>query len=145
MLGLNWWAFSCPDLIRMYVYNKMTSIQRRYYHQDVGQVLEALYGEEADSIALQLAHHFEEAGIKPKAVHYLYHAGAQAAARAANAEALETLSRGLELASAEMLAERFDLLLAREKVYDLRGNRDKQEADLKALQTIAESMGDKSK
>ena len=133
------------NLIRVYIYNKMTSAQRRYFHQDVGHVLEALYGEQADSIALQLARHFEEAGIKPKAVHYLYQAGTQVAARAANTDALEILSRGLELASPSMPAERFDLLLAREKVYSTRGERQAQEADLQELQAIAESLGDERK
>jgi hypothetical protein len=41
----------------------------------IGQALEALYGEQVEQIAVQLARHFREAGIPQKAIHYLQLAG----------------------------------------------------------------------
>jgi predicted ATPase len=66
----------------------------------VGNALEELYGDPASEIAviaLQLAWHFQEAGIAEKAIHYLHQAGQRALRLSAYQEAIAHLTRGLAL------------------------------------------------
>jgi tetratricopeptide (TPR) repeat protein len=128
-------------LFQKYLYNGMDAVERAYLHEDVGTVLEALYGGQTDEVAVQLARHFLEAGVTDKAAHYLGRAGELAAARYANEEALAHLSRALELAPDMDAAERYRLLLCRDKVYELVGRRDEQRHDLAELEALAEGLG----
>lgn len=75
-----------------------------------------------------------------KARHYLQQAGEQAAARFANEEAALHLSRALELVPETDLAERYRLHLAREKVYEVLGQRETQRQELAALQVLASRL-----
>jgi adenylate cyclase len=130
------------NLFQAYLYNELDGVERAVLHEDVGNVLEELYGDQTDDIAVQLARHFGEAGVAEKASVYLRRAGELAAARYANDEAVHYLSRALELTPEEDLVERCDLLLAREKVYDLQGEREAQAQDLAALEALAEGSDD---
>jgi adenylate cyclase len=65
-------------LFQRYLYNHLDEAERAYLHEDVGSVLEALYGDQTDEVAVQLARHFVEAGLTAKAAHYLGRAGALA-------------------------------------------------------------------
>ena len=84
-------------LFQRYLYDHLDEVERVHLHQDVGEVLEALYGDETAEIAPQLARHFDKAGITDKAIHYLQVAGDQAVQRTANVEAIGHLRRALEL------------------------------------------------
>jgi len=130
------------NLFQTYLYNELDEVERGVLHEDVGNVLEGLYGEDVDEIAVQLAHHYVEAGVAEKARTYLGQAGEQAAARFANEEALTYFSRALDLMPENHLTERYDLLLARLKIYDLQGEREAQAQDLAALEAIAEALDD---
>ncbi len=131
------------NLLQTYLYNSLDGVERAYLHEDVGSALEELYGEGADEIAVQLAWHFAEAGVAEKAIPYLQRAGEQAAARFANDEAVAYFSRALELTPEADLARRYALLLAREGVYDLQGERGAQQQDLEALEALVEvQVGD---
>jgi predicted ATPase len=85
------------NLFQKYLYNSMDGVERSYLHEDVGLILEELYGDQADKIALNLARHFKEAGIYAKAVHYLYLAGTRALNISAHLEAVTHFSEGLTL------------------------------------------------
>jgi adenylate cyclase len=130
------------NLFQTYLYNGLTEAERAYLHEDVATVLEELYGDRVDEIAVQLARHFVEARISERARVYLRRAGEQAAARFANDEAVEYFSRALDLTPEDDLVERYDLLLAREKLYDMRGEREAQMKDVVALQSLAEALSD---
>lgn len=90
-----------------------------------------------------IANHLEKAGQTQDAITYLYHAGQQAAKQFANAEAIAYFSRAIQLTEhpGEQVAapsvERSDLLLAREQVYHLQGDRQAQNQDLQALIALA--------
>jgi tetratricopeptide (TPR) repeat protein len=86
------------NLIQKYLYHTLDDVERRWLHEDVGTVLEALYGESADGAAFQLAGHFEEAGRSDRALHYRLVAGARARAVHANHEAIDHYRRALKLA-----------------------------------------------
>jgi adenylate cyclase len=130
------------NLFQKYLYGELDEAERVYLHEDVATVLEDLYGDRVDEIAVQLARHFVEAGVQDKAVHYLRLAGEQAAARFAHAEAETYLSRALDLASADDLETRYALARARERVYDVQGERELQKQDLEALTNLAEALDD---
>jgi tetratricopeptide (TPR) repeat protein len=95
-------------LFQKYLYNHLDEAERAYLHEDVGTVLEALYRDQVDEVAVQLARHFLEAGVTAKAAYYLGRAGVLAAERYANEEAEGHYRTALELVEGK--AERADLL-----------------------------------
>ena len=118
-------------------YATLPAVRRKQLHRQAAQALETQYAGRLSAYFPALAGHYDKAENYPRAAHYAALAGEQAAAQFANAEAQYYLSRALELTPAEDLAQRVRLLLAREKVYDLQGVRQPQEADLTALEALA--------
>jgi tetratricopeptide (TPR) repeat protein len=84
-------------LFQKYLYSTLDEVERAHLHEDVGNVLERRYGENAEEIAAQLARHFQEAGIAEKAIKYLQKAGAEAMRSSAYAEAVSYFGNALEL------------------------------------------------
>jgi predicted ATPase len=130
------------NLFQKYLYGELDEAERAYLHEDVGTVLEDLYGDRVDEIAVQLARHFVEAGIPEKARVYLRRAGEQAAARFANVAAETYFSHALDLTPADDLETRYALFRARERVHDVQGKRELQKQDLEALRMLAEALDD---
>jgi len=133
------------NLFQNYLYAALDEVERAYLHEDVGHTLEELYGDRSDEIAVQLARHFLAADIPEKAQYYLRRAGEQAAARFANDEAKNYFSRTLDLTPEDEQAERYALLLARERIYDLQGAREAQLRDLTVLEALAKALDDNRK
>jgi len=84
-------------LFQRYLYTNLNEVERVQFHEDVGNVLEALYGDDTEEIAIRLARHFEEAGIIDKAVHYLHQAGERSTRMTASQEAIGHLRKATEL------------------------------------------------
>jgi tetratricopeptide (TPR) repeat protein len=84
-------------LFQHYVYHSLTEMERTYLHEAVGSVLEGLYHEQTEQVAVQLARHFEEAGLTEKAVTYLLQAGRRAARLSAYQEVIAHVTKGLAL------------------------------------------------
>jgi predicted ATPase len=94
------------DIIRTVVYGDLSYGRRRLLHRRAGEALEKLQlgqaaryaevGRTAD-IVVQLARHFQAAGIAEKAILYLGRAGNNAVYLSANQEAITHLTKGLEL------------------------------------------------
>jgi predicted ATPase len=84
-------------LFQRYLYKSLDEVERPHLHEEVGTVLETFYGEQAEEIAVQLAWHFKEAGIVPKAIAYLDKAGSKAVQLSANEEAISHFNKGLDL------------------------------------------------
>jgi predicted ATPase/class 3 adenylate cyclase len=85
-----------------------------------------------------LVYHWHQAGDEGRERQYAGLAGKWAAAQFANVEAAGYFSRALELTPETDLAARYELLLAREAVNDLRGEREAQARDLAALASLAQ-------
>jgi tetratricopeptide (TPR) repeat protein len=155
------------EIIRSVVYGDLSYGRRRLLHRRAGEALEReAHGQAAAmtragpppakpervrrraekdqmaGIATQLARHFQEAGIAEKAIDYWKQAGDSAAAVYANEEAIAHYSRALALLPEDDLAARCALLLDRERVYNLLGDRDAQSGDLDVLQTLVKELGD---
>lgn len=84
-------------LFQQYLYHHLDEIERGYLHEAVGAGLEASYGEQTEPVAVQLARHFEIAGLTNKAVAYLRQAGGQARRLSTYREAIVYFSRAPEL------------------------------------------------
>jgi len=84
-------------MFQRYIYNSLDEVERAHLHEEVGNILEMLYGEQAEEIAVQLARHFQEAGIAPKAIQYLSKAGEKAVRLSANEEAITHFNNALKL------------------------------------------------
>jgi class 3 adenylate cyclase/tetratricopeptide (TPR) repeat protein len=144
-------------------YQTLLFAQRRVLHYTVAQWYETRFGDGSVSTAGSrkrsgaivkqqfsnlapyyplLVYHYHQAGDYEQERVYARLAGEHAAAQFANAEAVTYLSRALELTPETKHAERYDLLMLREKVYDLQGARDVQHEDLMLLQTLAEALND---
>ncbi len=128
--------------VREVSYESILHEERRELHHRVAAWLRAHREEEVNEQLGLIAHHLEKAGQTEQAVDYLRRAGQQAAARFANAEAIDYLSRALNLTPEDDWAERYALLLTREKMYDLQGAREAQHKDLAALEELTEALDD---
>jgi predicted ATPase/predicted Ser/Thr protein kinase len=88
------------NLFQTYLYNTLDEVERSHLHEEVGNILEALYGEQADEISVHLARHFQEAGIMPKALEYFATAGKRALQLSAYAEAIAHFGKALDILTA---------------------------------------------
>jgi tetratricopeptide (TPR) repeat protein len=129
-------------LLRDVTYESVLKRVRKAYHGLVAEWLIQHSEERVGEYTGLIADHLVLAGKKEQAAIYLYQAGEEAARRYANAEAVEYFSRALALIPEDDLVGRFDLLLAREKVLAVQGDRELQNEDLIALEEIAVNLDD---
>jgi predicted ATPase len=78
-------------------YGSLLVERRTRLHERTARAMEELYADALDEHYGELAHHYGRTDNTPKAVEYLALAGEQAVQRSAYAEAIDQLSRGLEL------------------------------------------------
>jgi DNA-binding SARP family transcriptional activator len=84
-------------LFQHYLYQSIDEAERSYLHEDIGNLLEQFYQEQATLVAVQLAYHFRAAGLTHKAVDYLQQAAKQAIVRYAYQEAVAFYAEALSL------------------------------------------------
>jgi class 3 adenylate cyclase/tetratricopeptide (TPR) repeat protein len=145
-------------------YETLLFAQRRQLHRTVAGWYERVFGDEAEGTTEEpprfppygkegtesslapyyplLVYHWHQAGAEEQERRYAILAGKWAAAQFANVEAAGYLSRALELTPEGDLTTRYDLLLAREAVNNLRGEREAQAQDLVTLVNIAKEGDD---
>lgn len=82
-------------LFQRYLYNSLDDAERVYLHEAVGLALERLYHPRTELAAVQLARHFQAAGVAAKAAGYLQIAGEQAVRNYANHEAVTFFNEAL--------------------------------------------------
>src|SRR4029078_10221406 len=92
-----------------------------------------------------IAYHYDRSENLPKRREYLRRAGQAAAARFANTEALDYLTRALALTSESEETDRYELLTASEHILEVLGEREKQRRELVALEQIARNLADDEK
>lgn len=90
-----------------------------------------------------IAYHYDRSENLPKRKDYLRRAGEAAAARFANTEALDYVTRALALTPES--DARYELLCLRERIFDVQGEREKQGTDLAALEQTARALGETEK
>jgi class 3 adenylate cyclase/predicted ATPase len=84
-------------LVRDAAYESLLRSRRQELHARIAEILERQLPETVDLQPELLAHHYTEAGLAEQAIHYWRRAGARAAERSANLEAVVHLRKGLEL------------------------------------------------
>ena len=87
-------------LIQEVAYQSLLKSTRQQYHQRIAQVLEAQFPETAETQPELLAYHYTEASLNEPAIGYWQRAGERALQRSANPEAVQHLTRGLQLLAA---------------------------------------------
>ena len=133
-------------MLRDAAYEMQLRARRRQLHQFAAEAYLAIYKADPQDQYGKISYHYETAyieGLKelqPFAFDYLMRAGQQAAGKFENTAAVDYYSRALALLPEEDLAVRFDVLLAREEIYHLRGERSAQLQDLEALQGLAAQL-----
>jgi len=132
-------------LLREVTYESVLKRVRQACHALVAEWLVEHAGDRAGEFTGLIADHFEQAGRINQARQYLLQAGKQAAGKFANQEAVSYLSRALALTSDTDPEERYEILRERVRVNDVVGKRDAQEADLGALETLADKLADRQK
>ena len=132
-------------VLRDVTYESVLKRLRRIYHALAAEWLIAQSKERAIEYAGLIADHLVLAGELNQATRYLRQAGRHAAGQFANVAAVTFFSRALDIVPEQKLAERYEILLAREKVFDLQGERENQWRDLLALNNLAEALDDPSK
>lgn len=130
-------------LFQQYMYNRLSEGERILLHRRIAGILEALYEGSIQEITVQLAYHY--AGDIERERYYARLAGERVEAVYAHGEAVRYLSRALELTPQLDHAERYALLLTREKAYHWLGCRDLQCQDLANLRDLATVLRDDQK
>jgi adenylate cyclase len=74
-------------LIQNYLYQQLGQAERRLLHAEVAAALESCYGEQADEFAVQLAHHYHQAGDDGRALSWFTQAAENTSRVYANDEA----------------------------------------------------------
>ncbi|MCP5095463.1 MAG: tetratricopeptide repeat protein [Chloroflexi bacterium] len=133
------------NLLRDAAYSMQLRSRLRVLHKLAAAAIEKNYAGELEPFYADLAYHNDKAEQFNQAVHWYTLAGKRAFNTYANHEALTYFNRSLLLIPSTKDKDRYDVLIAREKIYALQGNRDAQTEDLKALQQIAKQLDDKAK
>ncbi|NDJ84508.1 MAG: tetratricopeptide repeat protein [Chloroflexi bacterium] len=132
-------------LLRDVAYEMQLRARLRDLHRLAATSIEQVFMEDLVPYYGDLAYHFRRAEAASQERYYARLAGEDAAAKFANTEAEAYFSRAFELTEPDDLVTRYELLQAREQVYDLQGARDAQRADLDSLATLAEQMDDNTR
>ena len=78
-------------------YQSLLKSTRQKYHRKIAQVLEKNFPDTMETQPELLAHHYTEAGLNEQAVGYWHQAGKRATQRSAHVEAINHLTKGLEV------------------------------------------------
>ncbi len=124
-------------LIPVTLVDGLSGLRRRRLHRRAAESFEKLRPDDLEALAYQYGLAEEPA----KAYYYLQKAGERALSRFANEDAIRYFTHALEFCETGSL-ERFNLLSARQSVYDLLAIREKQLADIQEMQAIAERVDD---
>jgi adenylate cyclase len=131
-------------LFQDYVYKQLGQGERRLLHGEVAAALERLYAGRLDEMAVQLAHHFQQAGDDDHAFPYLTLAAERASRLYANDEAIAHYSRAIEVAEKACVdaASVIRLYLGRGLVGQTLGDFDGALADYESALQLADSAGE---
>jgi class 3 adenylate cyclase/tetratricopeptide (TPR) repeat protein len=87
-------------------YNSLLIERRKEFHQKVGEALEKLFADRAEEFYGLLAHHFDAAGERAKAIDYLIKAGDKSRLEDAHEEAIKYYRRAIEMLNQSVDIER---------------------------------------
>ena len=128
------WRFT-HDKLREGLLHALPKQRQLSIHRQIAGAMMQLYGEQPQHAAA-LAYHWHQIGDEDKERIYTAIAGNYAALQFALPDAIRHLSRAITLTPE--VGQQYPLLLQREQMYDVAGERDAQDADLHILAHIAQ-------
>ena len=141
--GVREYAFK-HQILHQVTYDTVLKRMRRECHAKAAAWLAALTGARASDLLGVTAEHFLKAGNNAKACEYFTRAAERAAARYAHEAAMGYVASALALmgedASSDDRLRRWRLLDVRERTLDLQGQRALQQADIDAMQRLADAL-----
>jgi predicted ATPase len=129
-------------LMREAAYEMQLQARRQELHSLAAEAIEQTYTADLAPYYGDLAYHFHQAQNLNKECHYSKLAGLQAAERFAMNEAINYLSRALQLTPRQDIAALYQILEAREAIYHVQGARKDQIEDLSLLIGLADRLED---
>jgi tetratricopeptide (TPR) repeat protein len=84
-------------LFQQYLYHELSAGERRLLHGEIAEILEALYGDQAEEVAVQLAYHFTQGEAWEEAFRYLLLSGDRACQAYASREAIAFYTQAEEV------------------------------------------------
>ena len=133
------------SLYRDALYQRLSATRRLALHRRIGETMERFHGRHAGGVAAELATHFEKGHDGERAIHYLVRAAENAARRYANRDAIDHLTRALDLLDrADSIARddlRLPVLERRGMLRRATGQTDDAAADFDALAQFARERG----
>ena len=131
------------EALRLMLLDALSESEKHCWHEQIAAALESIYLHNPLHAAT-LAYHWQQIGNTHKEQRYARLAGEYAWQQNELDTAVSHFSRALSLTSQDDLAEQYDLLLAREQVYHIQGDRDAQKDDLTRLAEIADLLSTES-
>ncbi|MBN2004562.1 MAG: tetratricopeptide repeat protein [Anaerolineae bacterium] len=125
-------------LLRDAAYDMQMRTRLRALHQMAAEAVAHVYNDDLGAHFVDLAYHYDRAEMPAQAAMWYRLAGEQSATQFANTKAIAYLTRALELTPENDRQQRYTILTARERVYDLRGEREAQRRDLDRLKALAQ-------
>lgn len=129
-------------LLRDTAYTMQLRAQQRILHRRAAAAISEIYRHELAAHYAELLYHYQQSEDHANERYYSQLAGEHAAAQYENEEAAAYFSRALRLTQADDWSARYALLLQRESVYNLLGQRSAQAQDLTDLRALAETRQD---
>lgn len=143
--GVGEYAFH-HQLLHQVTYDTVLKRLRRSYHARAAAWLAGLTGARANDFLGIAAEHFEKAGDTRRAGEFYTRAAEHAAARYAHQAVTAYVERALALIAGEtdpaLRRLHWRLLAARERALDLQGLRAAHEADIAAMEALADALDD---
>ncbi len=132
------------EMTREAAYHSILRIERRRFHQRVGEAVEELFANRLEDEADRLAYHFEQAGDDARALDYYTMAGNRAARLYANTEAAAHYTRALVLArQLDVPGDHLAHLYGRRgRMYELNGRYDEALANYRELEALGVERDD---
>ncbi|KAA3655741.1 MAG: hypothetical protein DWQ04_33080 [Chloroflexi bacterium] len=129
-------------LVQDAAYTTLLKRTRLTYHQHVAQILETHFPQITESQPELLAEYHASGNNHTRAVDFWLLAGNRAKAHGALTEAKTFFNHAVQWIEPEDSERRWQALVGREDVLDLRGEREAQKKDIDALLELAETSGD---
>ncbi|MHA1991187.1 MAG: adenylate/guanylate cyclase domain-containing protein [Candidatus Hodarchaeales archaeon] len=129
-------------MLREVTYESVLKRTRQVYHKQVAEWLIKHSGERVDEVAGLIAKHLEIAGNKKEALMYIIKAAESALSKYALEEADGFYTRALALTPDNDIENQYTLIVGKERILGLQGNRAKQREILEKLVSLVEAMED---
>ncbi|MEM7333147.1 MAG: tetratricopeptide repeat protein [Chloroflexota bacterium] len=132
-------------LLRDAAYEMQVHSRLKMLHKKAAIAFESVYESDLAPHYSEIAHHYDRAAIKVKAIDYYERAADQARESYQNEEALDQYNRALSLTKTSDFERKYRLLSGKEAVLNWMGRREEQESVLSELTLLMENSTDLSK